>query len=79
MSVAIGIAIPRCIAGSAGQRSINTSTGTIIPPHAPMIGSIAFSLVDNSPMRISRLISRPTEKKKIAIRKSLITCITVIV
>jgi hypothetical protein len=39
-----------------------------------MIGSMALSLVESSPTLISRLISRPTERKKIAIRKSFIIC-----
>ena len=47
-------------------------TGIIIPPQAPIIGNRAFSFDDNSPTLISLLISKPTDKKKIAIRKSLI-------
>ena len=72
ISVAIGMAIPLCISASEGHTKAKIRTGTIIPPHAPMIGSMALSLVDNSPTRISRLISRPTERKKMAMRKSLI-------
>ena len=79
ISVAIGMARPRCMAASDGQTSANKSTGITIPPHAPMIGRSAFSLLESSPTRISRLISRPTERKNIAMRKSLMTCITVIV
>ena len=72
ISVAIGMAIPLCIAGSDGHTRLKISTGTIIPPQAPMIGRRALSLVDSSPTLISLLISRPTARKKIAIRKSLI-------
>ena len=78
ISVAIGIARPRCATTSSGHKRKNTSTGTTIPPHAPMIGSIAFFSDESSPTRISRLISRPTDRKKIAIRKSLMTSITFI-
>ena len=73
MSVAIGIAQPRNISASAGQHSRKMMTGTSIPPHAPMIGRIALRHDESSPAIISRLISKPTERKKIAIRKSLIS------
>ena len=78
ISVAIGMARPLCICGLPPLRIAYISTGTIIPPHAPMIGRSAFFNDDNSPTRISRLISRPTERKKMAMRKSLITCMIVI-
>ena len=71
ISVAIGMAIPLCIIGSDGQIRLKSSTGTIIPPHAPIIGRRALSLVESSPTLISLLISRPTARKNIAIRKSL--------
>ena len=77
MSVAIGIATPRIISGSFGHVSQKKSTGMSIPPHAPIIGSMAFFIDDSSPTRISLLISRPTERKNIAIRKSLMTCMSV--
>ena len=73
MSVAIGMASPRCIAASDGHTRAKRSTGTSIPPHAPIIGRSAFSLVESSPTLISLLISRPTERKNIAMRKSLMT------
>ena len=44
-----------------------------IPPQAPMIGRRAFSFDESSPTMISRFISSPTERKKIAMRKSLMT------
>ena len=71
MSVAIGIALPRSISGSSGQVRTKINTGIAIPPQAPMMGSRAFFIVESSPTRISRLISRPTEKKNSAIKKSL--------
>ena len=76
MSVAIGIAIPRIMSASAGQVSQNSNMGTSIPPQAPMIGNIAFWRVESSPTRISLFISSPTDRKNIAIRKSLITIIS---
>ena len=73
MSVAIGMATPRIISGSLGQVTQKKSTGMSMPPQAPMIGSIAFLRDDSSPTRISLFISRPTDRKNIAMRKSLIT------
>ena len=78
ISVAIGIATPRIMSGSLGHVSQKKSTGMSMPPHAPMIGNIAFFADESSPTSISRLISRPTERKNIAIKKSLITWISVI-
>ena len=49
--------------------------GNNMPPIAAKIGSVACLREDNSPTRTSRLISKPTTKKKIAIRPSLIQCI----
>ena len=68
MSVAMGMAIPRCMAGSAGQIRWKTMTGTSIPPQAPMTGASAFFTLESSPQSISRLISSPTLRKKMAIR-----------
>ena len=44
--------------------------GMIMPPSAPATGRMAFCTVDRCPDTISRLISRPTEKKKIIISPS---------
>jgi hypothetical protein len=41
-----------------------------MPPRAASTGSIAFGRLESSPSTISRLISIPTTKKKIAIRAS---------
>ena len=49
--------------------------GNTIPPTAAMTGKRAFLKEDNSPTKTSRFISNPTEKKKIAISASLMTCI----
>ena len=78
MSVAIGIATPRIMSGSLLLVSQKKSTGIIIPPHAPIIGRSAFCHVESSPTRISRLISSPTDRKNIAMRKSLMTFSSVI-
>lgn len=71
MSVAIGTAHPRCSSGS-GTRARNTSAGTTIPPSAAPAGTSAWRTDRSSPDTISRFSSRPTTRKKIAIRKSLI-------
>ena len=46
------------------------SAGTMAPPTAATMGSSAFRGSRSSPMRSSRLISRPTTRKKMAIRPS---------
>ena len=78
ISVAIGIAAPMdwgCWLAMARKNS----TGTTIPPKAAMIGSKAFLGEDSSPTSSSCLISSPTRKKKMAIKASLTTWLTVIV
>ncbi|MNE93392.1 hypothetical protein D3C80_1912400 [compost metagenome] len=45
-----------------------------MPPRAAKPGRARWLQVDNWPASISRLISRPTSMKKIAIRPSLIQC-----
>ena len=79
ISVAIGTANPRKETGSDGAKSQNTNTGTIIPPIAPIRGNNAFLGEDSSPTKISRFISKPTDKKNIAMKKSLMRAIKVIV
>ena len=44
-----------------------------MPPIAAKMGNKDFFTEDNSPVTISRLISIPARKKKMAIKKSLIT------
>ena len=70
MSVAAGIAQPRIAAASPWFSAIKIATGTTIPPTAPMAGSMTLAGRDSSPSRISRLSSRPTRKKKIAMSPS---------
>ena len=77
ISVAIGMAAPR-LAGPSGQIREKMRMGTSIPPQAATTGSKALRGEESSPTRISRLISRPTEKKKIAISASLIRDMKVI-
>ena len=77
MSVAIGTASPRNMVGSSGHTSQNTATGTSIPPQAPIKGNSALRGEASSPTRISRLIYSPTDKKKMAMKKSLIRSISV--
>ena len=71
ISVAIGIPQP-CIVGVFELISEYILAGTIIPPNAANIGIAAFCGLDNSPSIISRFISSPTSRKKIAISPSLI-------
>ena len=71
MSVAMGIAMPRCMSGLGGHTRMNTMTGMSMPPQAPITGASAFLTEESSPHRTSRLISSPTLRKNIAIRKSL--------
>ena len=44
------------------------------PPAAPKMGSSALRGFFSSPAVISNLISRPTSRKKIAMRKALMKC-----
>ena len=71
MSVAIGIPQPELVAFEALNKK-NIPAGTIIPPKAANMGMAAFFGEESSPSTISRLISKPTNRKKIAINPSLI-------
>ena len=51
--------------------SVKMRAGATTPPKAAMTGSMAFLVDESSPSAISRLISRPTVKKKNTIRISL--------
>lgn len=54
---------------------INMIAGTITPPSEAITGKDAFLKLDKEPSNISFLISKPTYKKKIAIKKSFtISC-----
>ena len=54
--------------------AVYTSAGTMAPPAAPRMGSSALRGFFSSPAVISNLISRPTSRKKMAMRKSLMKC-----
>ena len=51
---------------------VNIIAGNKTPPIAAIIGNEAFLKLDNLPYNISCFISRPTNKKNIAIKKSFI-------
>ena len=71
MSVDIGIPIPS-ENGVPRLISVNIIAGNKTPPIAAIIGNEAFLKLDNLPCSISLFISRPTNKKNIAIKKSFI-------
>ena len=70
ISVAIGIAQPRAVSAPAFNRR-KMAAGRMTPPKAAMSGSRAFRPSPSSPTASSRLISRPTTKKKKTINRSL--------
>ena len=70
MSVAVGIPQPDAASVPLFTRE-NRSAGTTTPPKAAITGRMAFLKVESSPHTTSRLISRPTVKKKITMRMSL--------
>ena len=51
-----------------------TMAGTTAPPAAPKMGSRALRGLRSSPAVSSNFISRPTNRKKMAMRKSLMKC-----
>ena len=69
MSVAMGMPHPSTPTPPAFTARKMTA-GTIIPPSAAMPGRTAADFSRSSPATSSRLISRPTTKKKMAIRPS---------
>ena len=71
ISVAIGIPQPAEL-GSLKLKQKNKKAGNSIPPTAAKTGMAAFLNVDSSPSISSRLISKPTNKKKMVINPSLI-------
>ena len=71
ISVAMGMAAP-FVPGPSGHIILNMMIGMIIPPNAAMTGRRAFRRLESSPTNSSRLISSPTEKKKMAINASFI-------
>ena len=73
ISFAIGTPQP-CSLPLPTLTAMYTRAGTIAPPTAPRIGSSALRGFLSSPAVISYLISRPTNRKNIAMRKSLMKC-----
>jgi len=71
MSVAIGIPHP-IVCGVPMFRLKNIKAGTIIPPIAAPIGRMVFLMSASSPPINSLFNSKPTTKKNIAIKPSLI-------
>mmetsp|Transcript_5636 Transcript_5636/g.14686 ORF Transcript_5636/g.14686 Transcript_5636/m.14686 type:complete len:216 (-) Transcript_5636:138-785(-) len=73
MSVAIGTVIAASVPPPISACTPRyTAIGVTMPPTAAMHGSTALRIDAREPRRISCLISRPTRKKKTAIRPSLI-------
>ena len=78
-AISVAVGIPQPLAASVPWfTSVKMRAGTATPPKAAMMGRIAFLKDDSSPHTTSRLISRPTVKKKITIRMSLMNFSTVI-
>ena len=71
MSVAIGIPHPPAVSVPAFKAKY-MDAGAITPPIAARMGKEAFLMDESSPSTISRLISRPTNRKKMAIKPSFI-------
>ena len=71
MSVAMGMPHPAADSWPA-FREKKMSAGTTMPPTAAATGMMVRLGVDNPPTSSSRLISRPTRKKKMAMSPSLI-------
>ena len=71
ISVDIGMPIPS-ENGVPKLIIVNIIAGNKTPPIAAIIGNEAFLKLDNLPYNISCFISRPTNKKNIAIKKSFI-------
>ena len=76
ISVAVGIPHPDA-AGVPWLMNVKIRAGNTTPPNAAMTGIIARLGELSSPHTISRLISRPTVKKKMTIRMSLMNFSTV--
>ena len=72
-AISVAIGIPQPFAPSPPLLIyVYIRAGTTIPPIAASIGSMATLIFESSPTNISRFISKPIIKKKIAIRPSLI-------
>jgi hypothetical protein len=73
MSVAIGMAHP-CTPGPPTLIAAKISAGTSMPPMAAATGRVARRIDASSPSSSSRLISKPTRRKKTTISPSLTQC-----
>ncbi|MNR53215.1 hypothetical protein D3C85_1731890 [compost metagenome] len=71
ISVAIGMPQPAAV-GWFRLITKYRPAGISMPPKAAITGKLALLMEESSPSNNSRLISRPTSKKKTAIRASLI-------
>ena len=66
------MAQPESVSGLFWLIARKTSIGPSMPPTAARTGRVALETEDSAPSMISRLISSPTSRKKIAINRSLI-------
>ena len=57
--------------------TVYTTAGTTAPPAAPKMGSRALRGLRSSPAVSSNFISKPTSRKNMAMRKSLMKCSSV--
>ena len=73
MSFAMGTPHP-CSKPPPAFTAKYTSAGSTAPPAAPKMGRSALRGFTSSPAVISNLISSPTIRKKMAMRKSLMRC-----
>ena len=77
-AISVAVGIPQPVAAAVPPlNAVKIMAGIIIPPKAAMTGSNAFLNEESWPTSTSRLISRPTVKKKITINISLMNLSTV--
>ena len=72
MSVAAGIAHPRNVSEFPQFMAAKIIAGNMRPPKAAIAGRLICDLLESWPSMTSRLISKVTSRKKIAISPSLI-------
>ena len=78
-AISVAVGIPQPLAATVPKlNAVKMIAGTSMPPAAASTGRIAFRMEESCPQTISRLISRPTAKKKTTIRQSLTNFSTVI-
>ena len=71
-AISVAVGIPQPDAASVPRfTSVYRTAGIITPPNAAITGNSAFLTDDSSPCATSRFISRPTVKKNITMRMSL--------